>query len=262
VRKVKVQPPDTPQWKRWTKRCEKAAKQTQNQINLGEKPLFDEAVYQKYKEFFMDAAFHGKCGYCEFPIKDSQHGEVEHFRPKAKVTNEKDEVITNHPGYHWLAYDWQNLLISCIKCNQLSKRKFGKGCRFPVVDKHAHTPDTINQEKPLLINPTSIFPEDLPSKHLSINPDGSLRGLTDRGKMCIQVFGLNLRDQLVTERKRAYREALLLKAQLKSESTEEQQEAIQEISAIKHGKKSYSIAQIEAVEALNELYLQNKDDPI
>jgi uncharacterized protein (TIGR02646 family) len=250
VRKVKVQPPDTLAWKRWIKRCEKAAKQTQAQVDQGKKPSFDEAVYQKYKEFFMDEAFHGKCGYCEFPIKDSQHGEVEHFRPKAKVTNEKDEVIADHPGYHWLAYDWQNLLISCIKCNQLSKRKFGKGCRFPVVNKYAYTPGMINQEKPLLINPTSSSSEDWPNKHLVINPDGSLQGLTDRGKMCIQVFGLNLRDQLVTERKRAYREALLLQAQLKSDSTEEQQEAIQEIIAIKHGKKSYSIAQVAAVKAL------------
>lgn len=169
-------------------------------------------------------------------------------------------MIANHPGYYWLAYDWRNLLISCIKCNQLSKRKFGKGCRFPVVDKYAHTPEMINQEKPLLINPTSIASEDWPSKHLIINPDGSLQGLTDRGKMCIQVFGLNLRDQLVAERKRAYREALLLQAQLKSDSIEEQQEAIQEIIVIKHGKKSYSIAQVEAVETLKKWYFQGKSN--
>jgi uncharacterized protein (TIGR02646 family) len=253
VRKVKVQPPDTPEWKRWIKRCEKATKQIQKQIDRGEKPIFDEKIYQKYKDFFMDAAFHGKCGYCECPVKDFQHGDVEHFRPKGGVTNEKDKEIPDHPGYHWLAYDWQNLLISCIKCNQISKRGFGKGCRFPVKDQHAYTPEMIEQEKPMLVNPTSILPEDRPSKHLAINPDGSLRALTDRGKMCIQVFGLNHRDQLVSQRKRAYREALLLKGQLSSLFPEEQQEAIQEIIAIKQGKKSYSIAQVEAISALRAL---------
>jgi uncharacterized protein (TIGR02646 family) len=253
VRKVKVQPPDTPAWKNWIKRCEKAAKQTQEQIDRGEKPSFNESVYQKYKEFFMDAAFHGKCGYCECHIKDFQRGDVEHFRPKAPATNEKDEEVINHLGYHWLAYDWQNLLISCQICNQISKRgdqRIGKGSRFPVMGAHAHTSETLDQEKPLLINPTSSLPEDHPSKHFFMNPDGLLQGQTDRGKMCIKVFDLNLRDQLVADRKRAYREALLLKAQLNSSSKEEQQEAIQEIIAIKHGKKSYSIAQAEAVAAL------------
>ncbi len=254
MRKVKVQPPDTPAWKRWIKQCEKAAKQIQEQVDRGEKPSFDEAVYKKYKEFFMDTAFHGKCGYCECPVKDFQHGEVEHFRPKAMVTNEKNETIHNHPGYHWLAYDWQNLLISCIKCNQLSKRGFGKGCRFPVVDKHAYNPELIDQEKPLLINPTSSIGEDHPSKHMKFNPEnGRLDALTKRGEMCIQVFGLNHRDQLIEDRIRARREALLLKSQIYSSSEEERTKAINEIIAIKHGKKSYSIAQVEAVVALKAL---------
>jgi hypothetical protein len=182
---------------------------------------------------------------------------VEHFRPKAKVTNEKDRTIEDHPGYHWLAYDWQNLLISCITCNQISKRKFGKGCRFPVVGEHARTPEMIAQEQPLLINPTSSVPHDHPDKHLKINCDGSLRGLTKRGKMCIQVFGLNLRDQLVEERQRAYQEALILQGQLKSKSKEEQQKAINKIIAIKQGEKSYSIAQAEAVAALKALSQSN-----
>jgi hypothetical protein len=136
---------------------------------------------------------------------------------------------------------------------QISKRvnqKIGKGCRFPVLGIHAQTPETIAQEQPLLINPTSNLPEDRPNKHLAINSDGSLQGLTDQGKMCIQVFGLNIRDQLVAQRKIAYRESLRLQAELKSESKEERDKAIQEIIAIKKGKEPYSIAQTEAVKAL------------
>jgi uncharacterized protein (TIGR02646 family) len=214
VRRIKIQPPDTTAWQTWDKKCKKATAENWKSVDRGEKPIFDEKIYKKYKDFFMDSSFHGRCGYCECPVKDFQHGDVEHFRPKAMTTNEKDEVILDHPGYHWLAYDWQNLLISCQKCNQLSKRgKYGKGNRFPVLEDHACTPEAIAHEKPLLINPTSELPEDLPSKHLAINPDGSLRGLSDRGKMCIQVFGLNLRDQLVAQRKIYYREALRLQAQ-------------------------------------------------
>ncbi len=255
MRKIKIQPPDSLAWQRWDKKCQKATQKNWAKVNRGEQPEFDGNLYKKYKDFFMDAAFHGKCGYCECPVKDFQHGDVEHFRPKAQVTKEKDEPI-DHPGYHWLAYDWQNLLISCQKCNQISQRgkqKIGKGCRFPVLGIHAQTPETIAQEKPLLINPTSDLPEDLPSKHLAINADGTLQGLTDRGKTCIQVFGLNIREQLVSQRKIAYRESLLLQAALKSNSPEERDRAIQEIIAIKKGKEPYSIAQIEAVRALKAL---------
>jgi uncharacterized protein (TIGR02646 family) len=259
VRRIKIQPPtNDAAWKRWNKKCQKATQENWGEVQRNEKPAFDSEIYKKYKDFFLDIAFHGKCGYCECSVKDFQHGDVEHFRPKAMTANEKDEIIFDHPGYHWLAYDWQNLLISCQKCNQLSKQgKYGKGNRFPVLGNHACTPEEIAHEKPLLINPTSKLSEDFPSKHLAINPDGSLRGLTDRGKMCIQVFGLNRRDQLKTQRRVYYRDALRLQAQLKSESQDERDEAIREIIAIKEGKEPYSIAQAEAVAALKALSQSN-----
>jgi uncharacterized protein (TIGR02646 family) len=259
VRQVKIEPPDTAVWKRWEKKCKQATEKNWASVNRGDKPVFDEKIYKKYKEFFMDKAFHGKCGYCECPVKDFQQGgDVEHFRPKGRVTNAKDEVILDHLGYHWLAYDWQNLLISCKGCNQFAKqKKYGKGDRFPVLNNYAYTPEVIAQEQPLLINPTSNVPDDHPDKHLKIKCDGSLRGLTERGKMCIQVFGLNLREQLVEERQRAYQEALVLQGKLKSKSKEEQQKAINKIIAIKQGEKSYSIAQAEAVAALKALAQSN-----
>jgi uncharacterized protein (TIGR02646 family) len=261
VRRIKIQPPtNDAAWKRWNKKCQKATQENWEKVNQGEKPIFDETIYKKYKEFFMASAFHGKCGYCECPIKDChQGGDVEHFRPKGRVTNAKDEVILDHLGYHWLAYDWQNLLISCKGCNQVAKQKiYGKGNRFPVSNNYAYMPEAIAHEKPLLINPTSNLSEDFPSKHLAINPDCSLRGLTNRGVMCIQVFGLNLRDQLKTQRRVYYRDALRLQAQLKSESQDERNEAIREIIAIKEGKEPFSIAQAEAVAALKALWQENQ----
>jgi 5-methylcytosine-specific restriction endonuclease McrA len=261
VRKIKIQPPDTPEWQNWDRKCKNATNLNWERVSRNEELVFNRKTYKEYKEFFIDSAFHGKCGYCEGPVTGFQHGDVEHFRPTKKVANEKNEAIHDHPGYHWLFYNWQNLLISCQTCNQI-KDGIGKGNRFPVLGIHADRPETLDQEKPLLINPTSDLPEDCPSKHLAITPDGYLQGLTDRGKMCIQIFGLNLRDHLVEGRHRAYIQALFLKGQLHSESKEDRQIAINKITAIKHGKKSYSIAQVEAVKALKELYLQNKNDPI
>ncbi|MFI2770244.1 hypothetical protein ACH50P_22525, partial [Sulfitobacter sp. M22386] len=55
----------------------------------------------------------GKCAYCEGLISGVGAREVEHYRPKGGVAED-----TSHPGYWWLAHDWENLLPTCILCNQ------------------------------------------------------------------------------------------------------------------------------------------------
>jgi hypothetical protein len=50
---------------------------------------------------------HGKCAYCEAPTTSVAHGDVEHFRPKAR--------------YWWLAYCYDNYLFACQICNQQYK---------------------------------------------------------------------------------------------------------------------------------------------
>jgi hypothetical protein len=59
-----------------------------------------------------------------------------HFRPKGQV-NEAYRVVTiqtvkgqqsEHPGYFWLAYNWENLLPSCALCNIVK----GKKNQFPI----------------------------------------------------------------------------------------------------------------------------------
>lgn len=52
----------------------------------------------------------GKCAYCETPTSVNQYGDVEHFRPKSK--------------YWWLAYCYENYLVSCVACNQVYKKDF------------------------------------------------------------------------------------------------------------------------------------------
>ena len=77
-----------------------------------------------------------KCAYCEYRLSRTDW-DVDHYRPKARVYGRDD-----HPGYYWLAYEWDNLLPACKHCNQLRSdpptlgnlgrtRGRGKGDKFP-----------------------------------------------------------------------------------------------------------------------------------
>jgi hypothetical protein len=49
-----------------------------------------------------------KCAYCEATTRQVAHGDVEHYRPKSI--------------YWWLAYCYDNYLVSCQICNEVFKR--------------------------------------------------------------------------------------------------------------------------------------------
>ena len=197
----------------WLERCERAAKRLKGSDDVSEK------LYKEQRQVFLDL-FNGKCAYCEAKIILDQHkGDVEHYRPKGGVTDENDNDILiddgnggrrPHPGYYWLAYDWRNLLPSCVACNRPGKtgdRRVGKWNRFPVVGNHAWTPDGIASEQPLLLNP--LLEEDDPDKHLVFDPEtGRIIGKTDRGKATVAILDLN-RDGLYEERRSVYGSVLL-----------------------------------------------------
>jgi hypothetical protein len=78
-----------------------------------------------------------------------------------------------HPGYYWLTYTWENLLLSCAACNKKLSDKptwtdpttgpaAGKLDRFPLQDEHqrAMDPSFDLSLQPLLIDPTRLDPED------------------------------------------------------------------------------------------------------
>jgi len=52
-----------------------------------------------------------KCWYCE-ARQDRSDMPVDHFRPKNRVAE-----CPEHPGYHWLAFDWRNYRYACTYCN-------------------------------------------------------------------------------------------------------------------------------------------------
>ena len=65
---------------------------------------------------------HGKCCFCETWFAESINLDVEHFRPKAGVRQDLDQKEDELPGYYWLAYRWDNLLLSCNACNRQFKK--------------------------------------------------------------------------------------------------------------------------------------------
>lgn len=157
-----------------------------------------------------------KCGYCERPlaasgkntpeIGGSEH-DVEHYRPKAKVTTWGRRKHAPAPafdfawnnearsGYYWLAYDPWNYCTACKVCNTELK-----GNRFPIrgpagdstMDRRALDA----QERPLLLFPLGHIDED-PQEHIEFNgitPVAVARSV--RGRATIEFFLLDRRDDL------------------------------------------------------------------
>ena len=137
---------------------------------------FDSAVYghNSVKGALSQAQF-GKCCYCESRFGATSYGAVEHFRPKRAVRQGSGHT-REYPGYYWLAYAWDNLLVSCEKCNTTHK-----GDLFPLGDDGVRARshhDDLNAEHPLFVDPAT---ED-PGPHIRFvkrrslpQPDGGKR---------------------------------------------------------------------------------------
>lgn len=120
----------------------------------------------------MEQLSHGKCWYieCTNPGTDD---DVDHYRPKGRI-NEN----AHHPGYYWLAFDWQNMRLSCHRANRLRYNPYlaltgGKADHFPLIDEaaRAYAPgDDLDSEFPCIFDPTN--PADPPL--LSFLPNGEV----------------------------------------------------------------------------------------
>ncbi len=207
--------PNTQQWLAWRKECQEKTEETLLAVRAGGKPTIGDLYKDKRMKdvyFNGDRPFFGKCAYCETRIHSNQPGDVEHFRPANRVTEidgTKPTVTIDghtelHPGYYWLALDWRNLLPACADCNRPTSSKtggtlVGKWDKFPVRGKRATAPGEEAEEEPLLLNPMW----DDPEVHLGIDLLGLMHGKSDRGETCIKVFGFNLREGLVKDRREA-----------------------------------------------------------
>jgi hypothetical protein len=214
VIRLEFRPPqDDPSWDAWVRDGLTAMQQMLDQPSA--KRVIKDALYKRQRDRFLEAT-HWKCAYCELPLPAGQgRGDVEHYRPKGRVRNADGTLVTitvdgvrrRHPGYYWLAYDFRNLLPACSACNQRGTgvtkstgTRTGKGEIFPTLDdRWASRPEELADEHPALLNPWS----DDPDEHLVFDPfTGLVAGLTPRGRVTIDVLGLN-RDGLPEDRKKA-----------------------------------------------------------
>ena len=116
-----------------------------------------------------------KCWYSEVLLSEDE-AEVEHFRPKGKLSGEK------YPGYWWLAFDWHNYrlaahIVNVRRFNRWQRGLRGKGSYFPLAGgtraayaapQPATDPLCVNCELPLLLDPVSAQDARL----LSFDQDG------------------------------------------------------------------------------------------
>jgi len=165
---------------------ETGTKKTKAEKKKIQKLKFTSSIYghPTVKQALIEAQ-HGKCCFCESKV--GIDGDVEHFRPKGAYKQGKSLY---YPGYYWLAYEWENLYLSCTGCNQRQKQNL-----FPLQDpsKRAtnHT-QSIAQEQPLFIDMGKEDPEDF------IAFEGELAHAINgnkRGKSTIDSLGLNSKDR-------------------------------------------------------------------
>ena len=139
---------------------------------------------------------HGKCCFCERSGDPNGSTDVEHFRPKLGITEEP-----GHPGYWWLAYNWDNYFFSCKTCNSQAH----KGNHFPLLPGgvRARGPrDKLAAERAALINPLED-PDLFIDYDWKRSPDKVLIYGIDtekRGETTIKILGLGLRDDLIEKR--------------------------------------------------------------
>lgn len=120
-----------------------------------------------------------KCGYCEKKLLDASKP-IEHYRPK-------------RGGYYWLAYSWDNLLLSCTECNTSKLNKFpikGKKVNYnneAFEDIHTLGKSYDEVEKPYLINPEK---DDIVDK-LRFDKKGMIYTDDERVQKTIYICTLN-----------------------------------------------------------------------
>lgn len=150
--------------------------------------------------------YYKKCAYCE---DIDAKPEVEHYRPKKKVSEDD-----SHPGYYWLCYEWTNLLPSCHYCNTES----GKRDQFPIKGKRVTVPplnadnswnksandaaaSPLIDEQPYLLHPEIDQPDD--GSFFKFYDNGDIEGIDHhgRGRKTIDICDLRRQNLLLRRQK-------------------------------------------------------------
>ncbi len=181
-------------------------------VAAGETLTFHEKLWQGFKQHFSDAQ-HDKCGFCEAYVSATDHGALEHYRPKGRVSTlvEGGEEIGGGPrlrgrcvaqievgplcdGYWWFAYEWTNWLFACKICNSTWKLDL-----FPLAGApKLRSPGPGVEDRPLLLSP---YGKAEPGRHLRFTDFGQIEGTSRRGRATIRTLGL-YREKLRKKRER------------------------------------------------------------
>ena len=145
---------------------------------------------RKYVKDVLMRAHRNKCCYCETKLYTPGYLHVEHFRPKGAVRQSSTDS-NKFPGYYWLAYCWENLLLACLDCNTI------KGTVFPLDNPEqrarSHN-DDLTREHERFVDPSREDPRD----HIRFDRDLPIHK-TERGRHTIE--GLGLRSAALTEQR-------------------------------------------------------------
>jgi uncharacterized protein (TIGR02646 family) len=248
--------PDDEGWRAWRKEANDEA------ALLTSADAIKPDLYKRGRKLVLDLLLFGKCAYCEVKVTADQiMGDVDHFRPKGSVRDKDDRKVENHSGYFWLAYEWLNLLPSCISCNRPHRDAqgwaAGKSDRFPLEDENKRARkrgDRLDDEKPLLLNP---FIDD-PAEHLKFDPDlGTVSGTTDRGRETVKILDLN-REGLVDERRQratAAEDAFNLYVQAVQLESPKKAMKLDEVKRFKNGSSPFSAIARQAIERIRQRVL-------
>lgn len=163
--------------------------------------VFNRALYgHRTVRVALERAQHAKCGYCD---ARSAPLDVEHYRPKGSVRQARGEA-EQRPGYYWLAYEWSNLLLACVLCNQpredTASMPTGKGSLFPLfqpAQRARSHHDSLAQERPQLLHP---YVDDF-DEHIAYRQYMPL-AKTERGQATIEVLRLQGKDHLTLRAER------------------------------------------------------------
>ena len=143
----------------------------------------DKEYYKKkYVKDILMRMHHKKCCYCETKRYTPSDLHVEHFRPKGAVRQSRAEK-DKYPGYYWLTYCWDNLLMACPDCNTTKDTMFP--LENPAQRARSHN-DDLTKECERFVNPTVEDPRD----HIRFVEDLPV-ARTKRG--CHTIEGLDLR---------------------------------------------------------------------
>ena len=119
-----------PDVKAWLNKAEQKIKTLSRKTSHAERAKYLSRVniWSEFKPILIKY-FGDKCWYSECSLEGA-FGDVDHFRPKNRSTDEQENTILPD-GYWWLAYDYFNYRLSCEKCNR-SFGSGGKNDKFPL----------------------------------------------------------------------------------------------------------------------------------